>query len=404
MRSASASRSPGLAEPLHERSNAARMLRLCAVRANLPPLSWALAGVYRAAALAAERALRREQIASLEAVYLRGSAAIDEVVPGLSDLDFFLVLRDEVDPASHEELGRWWRGLAARNPLLEPDPWILRREELERLHRENPAVRFHLLEAREAWRLVLGHDLAAEIAAPDAPAVAQALIGDLELRLTYFNGLTFAAEHADRLQDARTEHLLYKLTLDLVRTVLYLRDGEVLLHRGRVASRFQSGEPGPSEWLGIGGDTVLRAFVAHTRRYRLRRSFLRPAGLHLDDLQARLLDLALAVLDRAYADPGFATLPVVAVEHEHFYDGDLFRPTGSRFHLVDHRPGRPFAALRREVSDRLAEGVHTVVRTERLWANLANREPALGNCTVVRAPADREIRGLHEIDQIERRR
>lgn len=350
------------------------------IRSGVPPLSRAYEALYDAIGSHAVRRMRRRFDAEIAAIYLRGSAAMDFRIPGLSDIDFTIVLDDAVDEERHRAVIAAWRHLAGQLPVLEASPWIMRRREFERLAHDNPGVRFRVMESRRSWKLLHGSDLLAELPEFAGALRHQALTDDLETRLTYLNGLLFLPRRDDGLELRRLEYLLYKLVLDLAR-ILHDSSDAPLQGRGETRAGFLAGDLSIAQVLGTGEDTMLREFVAHTARHRLRRTWSasRAAAILL---AGELVVLTFATLGRCYADAELMALPGVAEQAAAFYSNDRFAPTGNRFVRIDGTT-RPFAELHAEVCARLTAGIHTVVETHGLRINLANTDPALGNCTVV---------------------
>lgn len=363
-----------------------RALRLAALRSNVWPLSRTYAALYRVAAWAVVRSMRARFPSALEAVFLRGSLAMGLLVPAVSDIDLFFVLRDGMTPEEHERLRVFYRRLASAFPILDPHPWMLRWFEVCKLYDENPSLRFRVLEGRQAFQCVYGCDRLAELPAPGPEATAVAQLFDLKSRLTYFNAFCLTTTFTDELEARRKEYLLFKLTLELARIALFLSTGVSISQRRAIVDRFLAGEVGRPDFLEVGNAPRLREFVAYTTRFRLRRSFCRACGVPLDVLEGTLLPLCLSLLDRFYARSDIRACPDVAAEYEHFYAGGIFLPTG---HVVQEAPETAlgdYARLKQRVLAGHGAGIDTVLHYRGLLVNLSNADARLGNCTVVALP------------------
>ena len=363
-----------------------RALRLAVLRSNVWPVSRTYGALYRVVAWAVVRSMRARFPAALEAVFLRGSLAMGLLVPAVSDIDLFFVLRDGVTPEEHERLRVFYRRLASAFPILEPHPWMLRWFEVCKLYDENPSLRFRVIEGRQAFQCVYGRDRLAELpeSGPDEIAVAQ--LFDLKSRLTYFNAFCLTRTFRDELEARRKEYLLFKLTLELARIALFLSTGVSMFQRRAIVDRFLAGEVGRPDFLEVGSAPRLREFVAYTTRVRLRRSYCRARGVPLDVLEGTLLPLCVSLLDRFYARPDIRRCPDVAAEYEHFYAGAIFLPTGHPVQEVPETALGDYARLKRRVLAGHGAGIDTVLRYRGVLVNLSNTDARLGNCTVVALP------------------
>ena len=169
--------------------------------------------------------------------------------------------------------------------------------------------------------------------------------------------------------------------LDLVRLAA-LGAAPPLSSRGEIRQRLLDGDLAPDL---AGPLEPLRQFVRHVARHRLRRLCFAQQTERLR-LAGRLLDESLRLLGRCYADPDLLALPGVADQFDHFYTAGRFTPTGARVRLLGAAE-RDFVELVNEVRRGRADGVHLVLESHGVRVNLANVDPALGNCTVVPVPA-----------------
>jgi len=362
-------------------------LRLALIASNVGPLTAGYRALYRLAALGGVAFLRRRFPVHFESVFLRGSTAADLFVPGVSDIDLFFILRDTVSPEEHEHVQVCYRQLAARLPVFDPYPWMLRWAEVQKLYRENPSLRFRVLEGRSAWKRMWGRDRFAELPPASAQAVAVAQLFDLKSRLTYFNQFFLVRADTDTLDRRRGEYQLFKLVLDLVRVTRFLSTGVSIFKREELIRYLCTGGAGPEQWLHLGDDQLLRDFVAHSRQFKLRWSFFATGRCTAADMEARLLRLCLDLLATLYARPEIVTATDLAVEHEHFYEDNRFLPTGHVVERVSEEALASYGRLKARVLAGNAAGLDTVLDYKGLLVNLSNADPRLGNCTVVRAPA-----------------
>lgn len=381
----SARRFPNVTEPRRLSVGLIRRLQVLAIRTNVPPISAAYAGLYALVSRLTVAWLRARFGDELAAVYLRGSTVIDVSVPGLSDIDLTLVLNADVGAERQEVIVDAWRRVARRVSILEESPWVLTPGEFRRLARDNPAIRYRIMEAQGSWKVVLGRDVMAGCDDYSRIQRLHAVVDDLELRLTYLNGMLFDEHPSDGLQRIHLEYTFYKLTIDLARALAFRGDGP-LLSRGAAAAGFVRADLEVEIALGCGDDQELRDFVEFTRRYRLRRSYFSGDGPSAMAMAGRLLDLTLRTLQRAYADDDLMALPSLRDQHEHFYADGHFLPTGSVARQHTRALPVDLTAFCAEVKDARRAGTHTVLVARGLWVNLANTNPALGNCTVVPAP------------------
>src|SRR5512143_1071628 len=111
-------------------------LRLALIASNVGPLAAGYQLLYRLTALAAVALLRLRFPARFESVFLRGSLVSGPFVPAVSDIDLFFILRDTVPPKDHERAQMCYRRLAARLPVFDPYPWMLRWADVQKLYRE----------------------------------------------------------------------------------------------------------------------------------------------------------------------------------------------------------------------------------------------------------------------------
>ncbi len=362
-----------------------RALRLAIVRSNVGPLSTIYRWCYRGIAWGLVGALRVCFPGAFESISLRGSLAMGLLVPAVSDIDLFIVLRDPVDPEEHERINRFYRWAARWLPILDPHPWILRWCDVGKLYEENPSVRFRVLEGKEAFETVFGTERFAELPESAPADIALAQLVDLKSRLTYFNAFCLTDTYTDELEARRKEYMLFKLTVEIARVAIFLHDGELLFRRLEIIRRFTT--PDAVEMFrDLRDDAVLREFVTHTARYRLRRPFCRASGISLDALEERLLRVFVGLFPVVYSRAEIRDREDVATEYGHFYGDERFLPTGHEVRRISTANLNDYGSLKREILEWSTRGVDTVLETEGLLLNLSNADPQLGNCTVVARP------------------
>jgi hypothetical protein len=205
----------------------------------------------------------------------------------------------------------------------------------------------------------------------------------LKSRLTYFNMFCLTHGFSDELEARRKEYLLYKLTIDLARIGLFVATDRAIFQRRQVMQSFLRGDVGLECDLGIGDDRLLRRFVDHTVRFRLRRSFFSASSVPVDQLEARLLRAGLELCARFFQRDDIRSDAELAREHEYFYAGQRFLPSDHPVQQVSEAQVADYALLKAQVLAGNRAGVDTVLRYGHLLVNLSNGNPALGNCTVV---------------------
>jgi hypothetical protein len=338
---------------------------------------------HRGAARVLTAALRARFPAAIESVLLRGSLTMGLSVPGLSDIDLFVILRDEVGPEEHLRIKDLYGRTAAWLRVLDPHPWVLRWCEVEKLYRENPSLRFRVMEGRQVFESLYGANRLRQLPAPAPLEAALAQLSDLKSRLTYFNAFCLTRTFTDELEARRKEYMLFKLTLDLARIALFLSSGESVFHRAEILRRLTEAETGGSSFRGLESDEAWRDFIVHTARFRLRRSFCRIRGVALEILEEKVLRSCLDLLAAFHRRPSIRECPDLALEPEHFYAGDRFLPADHAVRFVSSESLADYPALKERVLAGNDEGLDTVLQTSGLWINLSNADPRLGNCTVV---------------------
>ena len=365
-------------------------LRLALIASNVGPLAAGYRLLYRLTALAAVALLRLRFPARFESVFLRGSLVSSPFVPAVSDIDLFFILRDTVSPKDHERAQMCYRRLAARLPVLDPYPWMLRWADVQKLYRENPSLRFRVLEGRSAWEHVWGRNRLADLPPASAQDVAVSHLFDLKSRLTYFSQFFLTRADTDALERRQGEYQLFKLVVDLVRITLLLSSGVSIFAREELIRHLRSGGVGPERWLHLGDDRLLSDFVAYSCAWKLRRSFFDTGRCTAADMESRLLRLCLDMLVAFYARSELVSAADLAAEHEHFYRDGRFLPSGHVVERVREDALASYAQLKARVLAGNAAGVDTVLDYNGLLVNLSNTDPRLGNCTVVRQPAPRD--------------
>lgn len=360
-----------------------RALRLGIVRSNAGPLGRAYLGLHRGVTRVMTWTLLARFPAAIESVLLRGSLTMGLFVPGLSDIDLFVVLHDHVGPEEHERIKELYRRTAAWLRVLDPYPWVLRWGEVAKLHGENPSLRFRVLEGRQVFESVYGPNRLGELPEPTPLEVELAHLSDLKSRLTYFNAFCLTRTFTDELEARRREYMLFKLTLDLARVALFLSTGESLFHRLEVMRRLVDAKPGNGVLAQLGQDDVLRAFVLHTARFRMRRSFCPTGGVALEDLEARVLRVCVDLLAEFHARPSIRDCAAVAEEQQHFYGEGRFLPAGHLVRRIASGSLADYRALKQQVLEGNDIELDTVLEAKGLLLNLSNADPRLGNCTVV---------------------
>jgi hypothetical protein len=360
-------------------------LRRAMVRSNSGAARSGYEALYAVASRGVAAAMRARFPGHCEAIFLRRSLTMGFSVPGISDVDTIFLLREGIDPIRHEDMKVFYRRLARLAPILDPNPEIYRWSELLRLHAENPAFRFRLAEGRATWRRLHGADRLEQMPVGSEAQMAVAHAFDLKSRLPYFNAYCLGPPDDDWLRPIRSEYLLFKLALDAGRTEWFLTSAETLFDRAAIAAMMLSAAPSPAR--PCARDPLLRAFVAHTLRHRLRTSFFDSAGVPAEQVEEAVLRAALAVLSALYSRADVRAAPAVVAEREHFYQQGHFAPSRRGVDFAAASAIDRYPELKARVRTNEALGRETVLHYGGLLVNLSVREPSLGHCTVVLPPA-----------------
>ncbi len=352
-------------------------MRLALVRSNAGPARRIYTGAYHLVAALAARILRARFPAHFDAIYLRRGLAMGFTVPGVSDVDLLFVLRPRVDAVRHEEIKVAYRRLARAFPVLDPEAEVFHWNDLLNLHAENPTFRFRLEEGRTTWRPMYGCDRRADIPHCGASSLSVAHTFDLKARLPYFSSYFFFGDERDPLLPTRREYLLFKLIVDSERTTRVRESRAPLFDRDQLALDLVASTSAPP---------IVRSFLRHTMRYRLRRSFFGRGQSTESELALLVLRRTLSVLAEAYATPEVRDAPEVQAEREHFYGEQAFLPTGRPVVAFEGASTVTFEEWAAAVRANAARGAETVLRTDGLLVNLSLTDPALGNCSAVLPP------------------
>ncbi len=362
------------------------MVKLALVRTGVWPLDAAYRAVYRAAAQLAVAALRARFPGCVSSAYLRRSAAMGSVVPGLSDVDLFFVLADATVPDDHAAIGRFYARLARRIPLLdghlEAFPW----QSIVRLQRDNPAFRFRFLEQPQTWRRLFGPDAMARLEPPSPAETTVAHVFAVKSWVTLWNA--FCLDHrGDAFANRRREYFLYKLLGALLVGAGHAAGRAAVYRRDVLCRSFAEGHISLDGLIEPGEAERLRRFAEHTLRLRLRRTFAADEAARWP-LAISLLLGALRLLGRLYALHGAASSDMLRDEHVHFYRDGVFLPRQRLVAPLDALALADRASLLAAIARDAARGVDTGLYAEGFLVDLASTDPSIGHCTVVAAPND----------------
>ena len=161
----------------HHRSFKA-FCRLIVVATSRGPLRSCYLCVYSIVIAAAKRVLRRMPIIS--ALYLRRGCAKKEIIPGLSDIDFAVIVNLS-DRAQRIDLLRRYKRFARLSVLA--DPWLNIHDGQKFGQRDlSAAQRYYFQEGKETWKLLYGFDYLTLL-----PGVSlERLYGGLYLQFIYW--------------------------------------------------------------------------------------------------------------------------------------------------------------------------------------------------------------------------
>jgi hypothetical protein len=99
------------------------------------------------------------QCGGIRAVYLTRGCSKKQITPGVSDIDFILVVNDDAHQQRHAEtvfriLGTLLAGLIPYHPS-----WVRTEEDLRYVWRNSPFWRYRLQEGKSNWLLLYGSDV-----------------------------------------------------------------------------------------------------------------------------------------------------------------------------------------------------------------------------------------------------
>ncbi len=340
-----------------------RRLRVLLAISSVPPLDALYRGLYRLVARLAALVLRRRR--GVSSLYLTRGVARGAITPGVSDIDFIVITRDESALPAVRSAGRALQRATAG--LVEYYPnFAASRATVERRWRTTPAWQYRLHEGRRTWKLVAGEDLLATLAPLSPERLSTACYLELCRWWTVFARLLVEGAHErDRVLRNAT---CYKVTSELLLVDHFRRTGE------RRASRDEAlaadGSPFAARLAGIAAGRFLAdepAIVEETSRFlfgfftALWRSFATRPFLELRPGVAQELEAPSARGDAAADGP-----PRELASFEEFalrqwgadcravhWLGSAFWNDDARLLVVDGDAGRPpsaeqLAALVRE--------------------------------------------------------
>ena len=216
-----------------------RWLRRAVLATSVFPLLQIYRAIYRCVACLAVRALWR--LARPATIYLARGCAKDEIVPGISDIDFF-VITNGADQARREAIRSQYHAMAHRWLLLDPEIVILDIDEFFHLHRTNRYFQFRIEEGRRQWRHMRGPELLASLPFPCLAERQGGLIEDLKVWWAQFAARVLMTRTG--MEDVVTQNsVCYKAATET------LRLGSALLHEEHPLSRSKALE-NASQWLG----------------------------------------------------------------------------------------------------------------------------------------------------------
>lgn len=191
-----------------------------------PPLDKLYRLIYSLVVAAAVRLLSNEAV--VQSLYLRRGYAKGEWLPGLSDLDFLVVV-DSLDDESEKRLLRKYSRFA-RLTLL-PDEILEIREQksfINQLH--DPLKKYRLMEGKETWKLLFGRDLLAELPELGLEEITCGLYAEAAIWWAIFSWQLLQSKR-NQQQPVICNSICYKAIAEVLKVHLALNRGILVFGR-----------------------------------------------------------------------------------------------------------------------------------------------------------------------------
>ena len=181
---------------------------------------------------------------AIDAVYVRNGITRGEIVPGISDIDLLMILRDDVElpPDAHLDrqnlvaFAQRYKLLARQLPLLDENFYIVPAARLEEEYLTAYNWRYTLMVVRQTDGLLRGRDYIGELPDMPEPIRRGALLSHIEKRWMLFVENFLMRADSPKDGSARSS-MCYRYCCDVLRLALDFRTGEQTLKRTGVVRR-----------------------------------------------------------------------------------------------------------------------------------------------------------------------
>ncbi|MEO2049153.1 MAG: glycosyltransferase family A protein [Pirellulales bacterium] len=195
-----------------------------------PSLAW----IYRIASQLI--AWRLKSIPSVRSVYIIRGIAKGEGIPGLSDLDFIVLVEETDTDQIVRRIRHCYGTFCLFIPFLAPvrELGIYTLPELIRRTRENSAYAYRCAEAN-TWKLLAGEDLTKRLPSRDAKSLILPLMKELDIWWAYLTSSLWGSPHSN--PQYVCNYQLFKSIGEMCRALCFLLDGTLLPNRMSAISR-----------------------------------------------------------------------------------------------------------------------------------------------------------------------
>lgn len=192
------------------------ILRRFVLATSFPPFLQIYRAIYALVIYSAVLLFRRYP--AIKAIYLRRGVAKEEILPGISDIDFGVVV-EGMDEKEKKELSLTYKKFARITKL--PDQAFLEIYEEENFlnYFENTRRRYRFMEAKATWKLLYGKDYLAECKAYPLEEIYGGLYNEIKVWWTLFSWrLLQATKNHDDV--AIRNNVCYKTVSEIIKISL----------------------------------------------------------------------------------------------------------------------------------------------------------------------------------------
>lgn len=216
-------------------------LRRFVVATSIPPFKQLYIGVYRALIWLVARRLYRHP--DVLAVYITRGCGRGEIVPGISDIDMRVIVRDGSGPPEYELFqnrleipGGWYERLARATHLFEEHVSTCSVRGLLVKYRTRYHHQYRFMEGKLTWELLAGQDYVTELPAFHGEAFHGALYTEVQWWWQHFINIFLV--HPERARDPITrDSVCYRVLSDCLKAAAAMRTGEVSFLRAGALER-----------------------------------------------------------------------------------------------------------------------------------------------------------------------